>query len=111
MKHQDRKAAIAAYKERKVTAGIYAVRCSASGETWVGWAPDLTTIENRLWFTLRHGANTHRSLQAAWNSHGRDGLTVEVLERLEEEEIVSVREATVKARHAFWRDKLGATAI
>jgi hypothetical protein len=32
MKASDRKAAIAANKEEKVAAGIYAVRCSQSGE-------------------------------------------------------------------------------
>jgi hypothetical protein len=34
MKASDRKAATAAYKEQKVVAGIYTVRCSASGEVW-----------------------------------------------------------------------------
>ena len=32
----DRKAAIAAYKERKTIAGVFVVRCAASGEAWVG---------------------------------------------------------------------------
>jgi hypothetical protein len=54
MKTEDRKAAVTAYKERKVESGIYAIRCAASGEVWVGSAPNLSTIQNRLWFTLRH---------------------------------------------------------
>jgi hypothetical protein len=37
----DRKAAIAAYKERKTVAGIYVIRCAASGGAWVGQAPNL----------------------------------------------------------------------
>lgn len=36
MTGEDRKAAIAAYKERKVIGGVYAVRCAATGEVWVG---------------------------------------------------------------------------
>ena len=48
MKGEDRKRAVAAYKERKVEAGIYVVRCLASGQVWVGSAPDLSTIQNRL---------------------------------------------------------------
>jgi hypothetical protein len=32
----DRKAAVAAYKERKSACGIYALRCGPSGEVWVG---------------------------------------------------------------------------
>ena len=55
MKGEGRKAAVAAYKERKVETGIYAVRCTASDQVWVGIAPDLSTIQNRLWFTLRQG--------------------------------------------------------
>ena len=48
MRGEQRKAAIAAYKERKVVAGIYAVRCSATGQCWAGAAPDLSTVETRL---------------------------------------------------------------
>jgi hypothetical protein len=43
-KGEDRKAAIAAYKERKSVAGIYVIRCAASGEAWVGQAPNLDTF-------------------------------------------------------------------
>ncbi len=32
----DRKAATATWKERKNTPGIYAIRCTVSGETWMG---------------------------------------------------------------------------
>lgn len=70
----DRKAAIAAYKERKTIAGIYVVRCAASGEAWVGQAPNLATIQNRIWCSLRQGNHMCRSLQAAWTMHGEAGL-------------------------------------
>ena len=53
MKREDRKAAIAAYKERKADAGLYVVRCAASGQQWVGGTLDLRTIWNRLSFMLR----------------------------------------------------------
>ena len=36
MSTSDRKAAKVAYKERKPAAGIYAVRCTPTGEAWVG---------------------------------------------------------------------------
>lgn len=52
-----RKAAVAAYKERKVEAGAYVVRFTASGQAWVGSAPDLATIGSRIWFSLRQGGN------------------------------------------------------
>ncbi|MFJ5367699.1 GIY-YIG nuclease family protein [Bosea sp. CER48] len=111
MQIADRKAATAAYKERKSVAGIYACRCEASGQLWVGRAPDLATIENRLRFTLRHGSHRQRSLQAAWNAHGPDAFRFEALERLEDEDIAYVLDRVLKERLAHWRAKLGAEAL
>jgi hypothetical protein len=107
----DRKAAIAAYKERKTIAGIYVVRCTATSETWVGQSPNLEKIQNRIWFTLRHGSHTCRSLQAACTAHGPDSLTFAECERLEEEETTYVRDALLKERALHWRSELGAMAI
>lgn len=107
----DRKAAIAAYKERKTIAGIYVVRCAASGEAWVGQAPNLETIQNRIWFSLRQGNHTCRTLQATWNAHGEAGLTFGECERLEDEETAYVRNALLKERMLHWRDELKAEAI
>jgi hypothetical protein len=107
----DRKAAIAAYKERKTIAGIFVIRCAASGEAWVGQAPNLETIQNRIWFTLRQGSHPCRSLQAAWNAHGEAGLTFGECERLEDEETDYVRNALLKECALHWRAELKAEAI
>ncbi|SFJ11821.1 GIY-YIG nuclease family protein [Bradyrhizobium sp. cf659] len=107
----DRKAAIAAYKERKTIAGIFVVRCTASGEAWVGQAPNLETIQNRIWFSLRQGNHMCRSLQAAWNAHGEASLTFGECERLEDEETAYVRNALLKERMLHWRAELKAEAI
>lgn len=107
----DRKAAIAAYKERKTVAGVYVVRCQASGETWVGQAPNLEKIQNRIWFSLRHNGHTCRSLQAAWNTHGAGSLEFGECERLDEEETDYVRNALLKERMLHWQSVLKAEAI
>jgi len=107
----DRKAAIAAYKERKTIAGIYVIRCAASDEAWVGQAPNLETIQNRIWFSLRQGNHPCRSLQAAWNAHGEAGLMFGECERLEDEESGYVRNALLRERGAHWRAELKAEAI
>lgn len=107
----DRKAAIAAYKERKTIAGIFVVRCAASGEAWVGQAPNLETIQNRIWFSLRQGSHTCRSLQAAWNAHGEAGLTFAECERLDDEDSAYVRNALLKERLLHWRTELKAEMI
>lgn len=107
----DKKAAVAAYKERKAVAGVYTLRCVPSGERWVGTAPDLDAIWNRLWFQLRMNASPHRDLQAAWNRHGADSLAFAVVERLEDEPLAYARNATLKARVRHWAEALGARLI
>ena len=111
MRQEDRRAAVAAYKERKVVAGIYLVSCLATGERWAGQAPDLSTIQNRVWFTLRHGSHRQRSLQAAWNAHGPEAFRFEALERLEDEDIAYVLDRVLKERLAHWQARLGAEAL
>ncbi|WP_431861232.1 GIY-YIG nuclease family protein [Azospirillum sp.] len=107
----DRKAAVAAYKERKAPAGVYAVRCEPTGERWVGGAPDLDTIGNRLWFQLRLKAFPYRSLQAAWDAHGEAAFSLDVLEHLEDEDIAYARTAELRNRARHWAETLGAPLI
>ena len=111
MERAQKRAAIAAYKERKSVAGIYAVRCTASGQIWVGRALDLDKVWNRIGFTLRGGASPHRALQAAWNAHGAAAFSFEAIERLEEEKVAFARDSTLNERMSFWRARLRAAAI
>lgn len=108
MNKEEKKAAIAAYKERKVDAGIYAVRCATTGEVWVGKTPDLDKAQNKIWFSLRLGSRFYGTLQTAWTAHGENAFSFEVLERLEEEENAYLRKKLMSARAGFWREKLGA---
>lgn len=111
MKTKDRKAAVEAYRKRKPAAGIYAVRCVSTGAAWVGHAPDLSTIQNRLWFSLRHGGSPHRSLQEAWLGEGADAFAFEVLERFEEEDMAYIRDRLAQERLLHWASELAATRI
>jgi hypothetical protein len=111
MTTKDRKAAIAAYKERKTVAGIYAVRCTASGQVWVGAAPNLDTIQNRIWFSLRHPNSTFRDLQAAWNEHGAESFTFQELERLDEDVNPLLRKDLLKQRSTHWQEFLSARPL
>lgn len=111
MKSEDRKAAITAYKERKTVAGIYVVRCGTSGQAWVGQTPNLDTIQNRIWFSLRMGSHANRDMQSAWSTHGGDAFTFEAVERLKDEERAYVREALMKERAAHWRSMLNGSTI
>ena len=111
MKNDDRKAAIRAYKERKTVAGIYALRCTATGQCWVGRAPDVTTIENRIRFSLRQGSDPHPTLQTASKAHGAEAFTFEIVEQLKDEDSAYVRDRTLSERLAHWAGALSAEAI
>lgn len=98
------------YKETKVRPGIFAVRCSASGESWVAQTPDLDKRQSGLWFQLRMGGFPGKSLQQAWNAHGEPAFAFAVLEvvRDENEGMIPLR---LKEREAHWRKELGAAAL
>jgi hypothetical protein len=111
MKSDDRKAALAAYKKRKSAAGIYAVRCAATGDAWIGQTLNLETIQNRIWFSLRTGGHPNRELQGAWAAHGADAFAFEPLEQLKEEELAYVRDALLKERFIHWRSMLNGLTL
>jgi hypothetical protein len=111
MRGDEKKAAIAAYKERKVIGGIYLVRCTATGEVWVGQWPRLETIQNRIWFTLRQGSHPNRDLQTCWQQNGPEHFQFEILEQIDAEETTYIRDAVLKARGAHWRSSLNAKSI
>jgi hypothetical protein len=102
---------VAAYKERKSQVGVYAVRCAATGEVWVGSSPNLDKIQNRHWFSLKMGSHTLKPLQAVWKAHGADSFTYEVLETLDEEADAYVRASRLKERLTHWRQSLSAQSI
>ena len=108
---KDRKAAIAAYKERKPAYGVYAVICVATGETWVGHTRAVDTRQNGLWFALRQGTSPHASLQVAWTLHGEAEFRFEELERLRDDFPEYGREDEIKKRRALWRARLHALAL
>jgi hypothetical protein len=111
MTHDSRKAALAAYRERKVVAGIYALVCQPTGEIWVGETPNLEGILNRNMFSLRVGSHPVASVQEAFRRHGESAFAFEVLESLEDEDIAAVRNKWLRDRVAHWRTARGAATL
>ena len=100
-----------AYKEEKRPAGLYAVRCAATGEVWVGTSRQIGQQENKVWFSLRSGGHPNRRMQAAWAAHGADAFSFEVLEEVDGSEMTALGLADdLKARDKAWRETLGAEA-
>lgn len=106
-----KRAAISAYKEQKTVAGIFAVRCSAAAQVWVGATPTLDTIQNRIWFALRLGSSPHRDAQAAWTAHGEGAFEFERLEIYDKDRVDLPLRHWLTDRAAHWRAVLGAKTM
>jgi len=112
MDNQSRRQLVRDYKERKVRQGVFAVRCAASGEAWVGRSRNLDQQQNGVWFGLRSGGHPNRALQAAWAAHGEAAFAFEVLEAIDDKDLSPyARDNLLKDRAAHWREALGATKI
>ena len=112
MDKQSRRDAIRDYKERKVSHGVFAVRCAPSGETWVGVSPNVTQMQNRIWFGLRQGGHPNLALRTTWAAHGEASFSFEVLETVDAGDLGAIGlDSLLKERTAHWRAALGATKI
>lgn len=102
---------MAQYKERKVECGTYVLRCVPTGGVWVGSAPDLATIENRIHFALEHKSHPIRSLQEAAQAHAPEDFSFEVVERFDAEELGIAKARTLSDSLQLWKGELGAVRI
>lgn len=111
MDREDRRAAVAAYKEREPAWGVYAVLCTATGEAWVGCSSHVDTRRNGLWFELRLGTSRYASLQATWKEHGEQQFRFEELDRLRPDFPRLSRTDELQKRATLWRKRLRAAPL
>lgn len=111
MDRQERKAAVAAYRQRKAAYGVYAVICTATGEAWVGTSRTVDTHKNRIWFELGVGTHANGALQSAWKAHGAADFRYEELDRLRDDFPDYERADELKKRRALWQTRLRAAVL
>lgn len=105
-----RRELIREYKERKQLAGAFAVRCG--DQVWVGTSPNLDKQENALWFMLRTGGYVNKRVQAAWNEHGAEAFSFEILAELSDEDRSPYAlRADLKSLEEEWRAALNAAKL
>ena len=107
----NRKQAIRDFKERKPARRIFAVRCNADSQTWVGSSPNLPAWRNSLWFSLRSGGYPDQALQQAWNTHGESAFQFEILEQLDDDVSPLALGDLLKQKKQHWIQQLGALAL
>ncbi len=105
-----RKDLVREYKEKKARPGIFAVRCAATGEAWIGSSRNLDTQKNGIWFQLRSGSYVNVELLAAWKADGEDAFSFDEIEAVEDDNPQMV-DLLLKDRAAHWREKLGAKKL
>lgn len=81
------------------TGGIYAIRHMESGKVYVGSAVNLKRRWANHRASLRSGVSRSKYLQRAWNKHGEDAFSFDVLEFVE-------NKADLIAREQAWIDAL-----
>ncbi len=112
MDNQTRRDAIRAYKERKFSQGIFAMRCAVTGEAWVGQSRNLEQQPNGIWMSLRRGGHPNPKLRAAFAALGEAAFSFDVLEVIDDEALSAYALGNLlKERDAHWRAALRATKI
>jgi hypothetical protein len=98
----DKRAARNEYKSKKTPKGIFAVRCKATSEAWVGASTHLDSQMNRIWFELRGGLHPNKPMQALWNAHGEAAFAYEILETLDDDVPPLLLRDLIEERRKHW---------
>ena len=106
--NSDRKEAIRCYKERKISQGIFVIRCALTKQSWVGQSRNLDAARNGAWFSLRHGSHIDKLLQAEWNRHGEDAFQYEILDVIDDDTSSLLIPDVLKKKKAYWIQQLNA---
>ena len=98
------------FKERKVPQGIYAIRCTATGDVWVGSSTNLNAVQNSQWFQLRGGLHRSATLQQAWSQHTEQAFAFEVLEQFDDVSPLLLSDL-LRSKKKVWAETLHAKAL
>jgi hypothetical protein len=108
---ESRKESIRKFKELKPLLGAYAVRCTATGQIWVGISRNLAATKNGCWFTLRSGIHQEKSLQDVWDARGEEAFEYEVLDTLDGDVHPLNIAALLKEKKSAWVTRLSALPL
>ncbi len=100
----------AAYAERRTEAGVYPIRNTVTGRAFIGSAPDLAAMRNRLDFGRSTGSVGVLDLRMRPDAlaHGMGSFEMEILDTLDLDPGAPPedRRADLAALEALWREKL-----
>lgn len=108
MDKQNKKELTAAYKERKITGGVYAIVNSETEKMLILPAHDLQGSKNRFEFSQKTNGCMNLKLQNDWQKFGSAAFRFEVLEELTKKESQTAEEfdEDIRTLHELWMEKL-----
>jgi hypothetical protein len=74
------------YKQSKRPMGVYRIRNTRNGKSYVGYSTDLQARMNRQQAELKFGSHRNAELLGEWKSFGESSFEFEVLDELEPDE-------------------------
>jgi hypothetical protein len=97
-----------AYKERKISGGVYTITNTQNGKYFLGYAANIQSVRNRFQFALTTGSTIHPKLQKDWKESGPQAFTLQVLEELEQKPEQSQAEFVedLQTLEELWRANL-----
>ncbi len=78
----DKRALKREYKESQRPMGVFRVRNTASGKSFIGTSVDLTAMLNRQRSQLKMGGHPNREMQTDYNEVGEAAFEFEILDEL-----------------------------
>jgi len=82
----DRSEAKKYYKQQKRPMGVYTIRNTQNGKSYVGYSTDLQAKINRQKAELKFGSHRNQGLLDEWKTFGESAFEFAVLDELEHEE-------------------------
>lgn len=106
---ENKKALKDLYKNRRVTGGVFRIRCEGSGRSWLKAGQNLDGQKSRFHFAVTQDSCLEPAMLPDWKEHGAASFTFTVLEELEKRPDQSDAEFArdIKTLLALWQEKEG----
>jgi len=113
MDKQSKKDMSTAYKEKKKTGGIYAIRNSVTGKALLGATQDMVGFRNRFSFSQATDSCVHPKLEADWKKFGGQSFVLETMEVLEKKNDQTDREFAddIAVLKDLWLEKMDPASL
>jgi hypothetical protein len=96
------------YKQMKPEMGIFIIRSKVDHKCYIQATQDLRGVVNGAKVRLAAGMHPYRELQKAWNEHGEENFTIEILDNLayDKDESKTDYKEDLALLQMIWEEKL-----